>query len=250
MSKIWDAVGGDEIIHAIGGQGFRLIESQEMVASSEIVSSLEKQALLEEMLEMESKPGYPNGTEHLHYLLASPFRYPPLAYGSRFGGRFEPSLFYGGTSEYATLCEGAFYRFFFYYDMEEPPLHGTLQSQHTLFKFHYQTEFGVKLQSARFDNYQDILRDPVNYQATQALGSAMREVGIKGFEYRSARDQAGGINIALYDATPLTRNKPYDERQCLGQVGETEVIFSIERNITRFTLQQFLVDGALPRPSV
>jgi hypothetical protein len=249
VSKIWNAVGGDEIIHAIGGQGFRMVESQEMVASSEIVSSLEKQAVLEEMLEMESKPAYPAGTQHLHYLLSSPFRYPPLNHGSRFGGRFEPSLFYGGATEYAALCESAFYRFFFYYDMEEPPLHGTFQSQHTLFKFHYQTELGVKLQHAPFDSYQEILRDPVSYKATQALGSAMREAGIKGFEYRSARDRDGSINIALYDATPLTRNKPLDEWQCLCQVGETEVVFSIERNITRFSLEQFLVDDSLPRPS-
>lgn len=226
-----------------------MVESQEMVASLEIVSSLEKQAVLEEMLERESKPGYPPGTAHLHYLLSSPFRYPPLAYGSRFGGCFEPSLFYGGTSERTTLCESAFYRFFFYYDMETPPLHGTLQSQHTLFKFHYQTLFGVKLQQAPFDSFQDMLRDPVSYQATQALGSAMRQAGIKGFEYRSARDRDGGINIALYDATPLTRNKPLEERQCLCQVGEKDVIFSIERNITHFSLAQFLVDGSLPRPS-
>jgi hypothetical protein len=249
MSKIWDAAGGDETIHPIGGQGFRMVESQEMVASLEIVSSLEKQAVLEEMLERESKPGYPPGTEHLHYLLSSPFRYPPLAYGSRFGGRFEPSLFYGGTSEHTTLCESAFYRFFFFYDMETLPLHGTLQSQHALFRFHYQTQFGVKLQQAPFDSYQEILRDPVSYRATQALGSAMRQAGIKGFEYRSARDRDGGINIALYDATPLIRNKPLEERQCLCQVGETEVIFSIERNITHFSLAQFLVDGSLPRPS-
>ncbi|MES9834489.1 MAG: RES family NAD+ phosphorylase [Candidatus Thiodiazotropha sp. LLP2] len=249
MSEIWNDVGGDGVIHAIGGQGFRMVESQEMVASSEIVSSLEKQAALEEMLEMDSKPDYPVGTEHLHYLLSSPFRYPPLKHGSRFGGRFEPSLFYGGTTEYATLCESAFYRFFFYYDMEVPPLHGALQSQHTLFKFHYQTELGVKLQDDPFASYQNTLRDPVSYSATQALGSAMREAGIKGFEYRSARDQDGRINLALYDATPLTRNKPLDEKQCLVQVSKTEVIFSIERNITRFTLEQFLVGDSLPMPA-
>ncbi|MES9941391.1 MAG: RES family NAD+ phosphorylase [Candidatus Thiodiazotropha sp. 6PLUC2] len=249
MSEIWRAVGGDGVIHTIGGQGFRMVESQEMVASAEIVSSLEKQAALEEMLEMDSKPGYLVGTEHLHYLLSSPFRYPPLRHGSRFGGRFEPSLFYGGTSEYVTLCESAFYRFFFYFDMEIPPLHGTLQSQHTLFKFHYQTNYGVRLQDDRFNSYQKSLRDPVSYKITQALGSAMREAGIKGFEYRSARDQEGRTNVALYDASPLTRSRPLDEKQSLCQVDEREVIFSIERNITRFALDQFLVNGSLPIPS-
>ncbi|MES9902017.1 MAG: RES family NAD+ phosphorylase [Sedimenticola sp.] len=249
MSEIWRAVGGEGIIHPIGGEGFRLVECQETVATTEIVSTLERQAVLEEMLDVESKPAHQSGTEHLHYLLATPFRYPPLTHGSRFGGRFEPSLFYGGTSEYVTLCESAFYRFFFYYDMEETPLHDPLQSQHTLFKFQYQTDLGVRLQDPPFDAYNDTLRDPVHYTATQTLGSAMREKDVKGFEYRSTRDQDGGINIALYDANPLTCSKPINEKPCLGQVGETEVIFSIERKITQFTLEQFQIDGSLPIPS-
>ncbi|MES9859065.1 MAG: RES family NAD+ phosphorylase [Sedimenticola sp.] len=249
MSDVWDTVGGEGVIRSIGGQGFRLVECQETVATTEIVTSLESQAVLEEMLDVESKPSYRAGTEHLHYLLSTPFRYPPLTHGSRFGGRFEPSLFYGGTSEYVTLCEGAFYRFFFYYDMEEAPIHGVLQSQHTLFEFQYQTDEGVKLRDSPFDAYDDTLRDPVNYKATQALGAAMREEGVKGFEYRSARDPDGGINIALYDASPLACDKPLNERSCLSEIGGEEAVFSVERQITRFTLGQFLVNGSLPTPS-
>ncbi len=246
MSEIWNDAGGEGFIQSIGGQGFRLVECQEMVATAEIVSTLEHQAILEEMLDVESKPRYRAGTEHLHYLLSTPFRYPPLKYGSRFGGCFEPSLFYGGTSVYVTLCESAFYRFFFYYDMEEAPLHGVLQSQHTLFEFQYQTDSGIKLQDSPFNAYSDTLCDPVDYKDTQALGTAMREYGIRGFEYPSARDRSGRVNIALYDPTPLTCNKPLNERSCLGQVGEKEVIFSIEREITRFTVKQFQIDGTLP----
>lgn len=249
MSEIWGAVGGAGTFRAIAGQGFRLVECQETVATTGIVSTLESQAMLEEMLDLESKPSYRTDTEHLHYLLSTPFRYPPLMHGSRFGGRFEPSLFYGGTTEYVTLCESAFYRFFFYYDMADAPLHDVLQSQHTLFEFQYQTDAGVKLQDPPFDLYDNILRDPLNYQATQALGAAMREQGIKGFEYHSARDLNGGINIALYDASPLTCNKPLNERPCLCQVGKEQVVFSLNRNITRFTLAQFQINGALPIPS-
>jgi RES domain len=249
LSDIWNAVASKEIIQTISGRGFRLVECQETVATTEIVSTLESQALLEEMLEVESKPRYQPGTEHLHYLLSTPFRYPPLQYGSRFGGRFEPSLFYGGTSEHATLCESAFYRFFFYYDMETPPIHGVVQTQHTLFKFQYKTDAGVKLQNPPFDIYQDALRDPASYKTTQALGTAMREDEIKGFEYLSARDQEGGINIALYDATPLTHSKPLNVRSCLCQTDREEVVFSLDRKITQFSLAQFLVDGSLPRPA-
>ena len=248
MSDIWSTTGGREITQSIAGGGFRLVECQETVATMKIVSNLESQAVLEEMLDEVSKPNNRAGTEHLHYLLFTPFRYPPLQYGSRFGGRFEPSLFYGGSSEYVTLCESAFYRFFFFYDMEEAPLHDTLQSQHTLFDFQYQTNVGVKLQDAPFDAYNEALCDLVSYKATQALGAAMREDGVKGFEYRSARDRDGGINIALFDASPLTSTKPLNERSCLCQVGRKEVVFSVERKITLFTLEQFEVNGSLPIP--
>ncbi|MCU7934510.1 MAG: RES family NAD+ phosphorylase [Candidatus Thiodiazotropha sp. (ex Dulcina madagascariensis)] len=249
MSDIWNTIGGRGVIQSIGGDGFRLVECQETVATTKIVSTLESQSILEEMLDEESKPRICDGTEHLHYLLFTSFRYPPMPYGSRFGGRFEPSLFYGGTSEYVTLCESAFYRFFFYYDMEEAPRHNALQSQHTLFGFQYQTNVGVKLQDSPFYAYDEVLRDLVNYTTTQALGTAMREHGVKGFEYCSARDRDGGINVALYDASPLTSTQPQNKRSCLCQVDRQEVVFSIEREITRFTLEQFEINGSLPRPA-
>lgn len=249
MSEIWSAVGGHEAIQPISGQGFRLVECQETIATTEIVSTLENQAVLEEMLDAESKPRHRAGTEHLHYLLSTPFRYPPLQHGSRFGGRFEPSLFYGGTSEYVTLCESAFYRFYFYYDMETPPLNDVLQTQHSLFKFRYKTNLGVKLQCPPFDVYNNTLRDPNYYTATQTLGVTMREAGIKGFEYRSARDQDGGINVALFDATPLTTNKPLNVRSCLCETGHDKVTFSLDRKITLFILEQFQVNGTLPTPA-
>lgn len=249
MSEIWSSINSKEVICTISGEGYRLVECQETVATTEIVSTLESQAMLEEMLDLESKPKYLPGTEHLHYLLSTPFRYPPLEYGSRFGGRFEPSLFYGGTAEYVTLCESAFYRFFFFHDMESAPLHDVLKSQHTLFKFKYKTDVGIRLQNPPFESYQGLLRDPLNYQTTQALGSKMREQGIKGFEYHSARDPDKGINIALYDASPLTNHKPLNERSCLCQVSKEQVVFSLNRHITRFSLSQFQVNGALPFPS-
>jgi len=248
LSDIWNELGGTEFIQPIKGDGFRLVECQETVATTEIVSTLEEQSVLEDMLDEISKPPYHLGTERLHYLLSTPFRYPPLAYGSRFGGRFEPSLFYGGTSEYVTLCESAYYRFFFYSDMETPPPSGLLQTQHTIFSFRYKTDLGIRLQNSPFNENENLLRHPEYYKSTQTLGSAMRDDGIKGFEYCSARDVYGGINVALYDATPLTSNEPHNKRACLCQTTSSEVVFSLDRKITQFALGQFLVNGSLPRP--
>lgn len=249
MSDIWDSPGGENFIQSISGYGFRLVENQETIATMEIVSNLEKQSILEEMLDLESKPSYRSGTAHLHYLLSTPFRYPPLKHGSRFGGRFEPSLFYGGTSEWVTLCESAFYRFYFYNDMEYAPDHEFIQSQHTLFKFQYKSNTAVKLQDVPFNFYEDILTDPINYKPTQELGTAMRKANVKAFEYRSSRDQSGNINIALFDASSLLSRKPIDEKSCLCQLSKTEAVFSIERKITRFPISEFLLNGSLAIPA-
>lgn len=250
MSEIWRAVGGIKTVRPISGNGFRLVESQEQVATTEIVSDLKKQSILEEMIDEFSKPSFLPGTEHLHYLLYTSFRYPPLKHGSRFGSRSEPSILYGGSSEQVTLCESSYYRLFFYSDMEQPSRSQILQTQHTMFSYDYQTDLGVQLQHSTFDKYESELRNPVDYNATQELGRAMRDDGVKGVEYKSARDPDGGISIALFDATPLVNSEPYNQRPCLCQTAPDEVVFKLEGNIFRFNLDQFLVDGELPNHSI
>ena len=100
-----------------------------------------------------------------------------------------------------------------------------------------------------FDTYEQTLHDRLNYEKTQSLGTALREAGVKGFEYTSARAPYCGINIALFDANPLSCTKPLSETACLCRVSATEVIFSIERKLTYFTLEQFQVDGLFPFPA-
>ncbi len=78
----------------IQGTLFRVVESQEQVATTRLVDDLTELALLEDMLEASKPPRLP-GTETLHYLLATPFRYPPLPHGSRFSIVHKPSLYYG-----------------------------------------------------------------------------------------------------------------------------------------------------------
>ena len=53
----------------------RIVESLEQVATTKITRNLEEQDFLERLIEG-SKPGKLDGP--LHYLLATPFRYPPL----------------------------------------------------------------------------------------------------------------------------------------------------------------------------
>jgi putative AlgH/UPF0301 family transcriptional regulator len=60
----------------------RIVERQEDSATTLITEDLLEQQMLEEMLE-DNKPGTLN--DRIDYLLGTPFRYPPLDYGSRFG---------------------------------------------------------------------------------------------------------------------------------------------------------------------
>ena len=59
------------------------------IATRKLVDSLAEQELLEKLLEG-AKPPAPGA--RVHYLLSTPFRYPPLPHGSRFGRATERGI--------------------------------------------------------------------------------------------------------------------------------------------------------------
>lgn len=247
---IWQACDGPARIERLSGTLQRLVESQEQVATLGYVDTLEEQALLETLLDA-SKPPYAEVGARLHYLLRTPFRYPPLPWGSRFGRPHEPSLCYGGKSAATTLAEAAYYRLVFWYSMTAPPPKSSIQSAHTLFSASYSSTQGVRLQAAPFSAYQAQLVDPADYRATQALGSAMRAAGVEAFEYRSARDPAGGLCVALFTPAAFSASQPTAMSQWLCELSAGEVALKPlgQAQLTRFALDDFLVEGRLPHPA-
>lgn len=245
----WDGCLADAKPVELGGVLLRLVESQEQVATHQLVSSLERQAVLEDLLET-TKPRRRKGTEHLHYLLATPFRYPPLKHGSRFGTRTEPSLFYGSLDVETVLAEAAYYRFVFWAGMSKPPV-GKLGTQHTLFGAAYQTHTGMQLQHPPFSNYRDVLRHPSDYRASQALGAKLRAARIEAFSFLSARELNGGINLALFTPSALTQPNPVSQEPWLGELTGEGVSFRAAHGNTlhHFPLAAFQVDGRLPQPA-
>lgn len=241
-SPLLDSAG----VNPISGQLLRIVESQEQVATIGIVDTLDEQALLEEMLEG-SKPPV---TDDLHYLLSTPFRYPPLPWGSRFGTRFEPSIFYGSLSIEPLLSETAYYRFTYLIGMETPPPK-TITTQHTIFEVGYKTKYGVSLQHNPFTVHKDILTDPASYSATQQLGSEMRKRGIEAFENTSARAPNHGVNVGLFSPTALANSKPASQTQWLCQLSKTSVSFTQEHDphVTTFYKTQFEVNNSIPSPA-
>ena len=247
---IWGLCDGVSHITAITDDFVRIVESQQQIATTQIVDNLEEQSILESLLE-DTKPPLPDGTRHLHYLLSTPFRYPPLLHGSRFGQRHERSLFYASKSLETLLAEASYYRFVFWSGMQEAPPSSQFITEHTVFGGRYYTDKGVQLQHAPFAQYREELANPAQYHVTQQLGAVMREHGVEALEYVSARDHEQGINIALYTPDALVVNEPLFAELWLCTTSQDVVRFS-NREVKRvfsFAIADFYVSGMLPSPA-
>jgi len=154
-----------EIIDAAGGltsytkSVCRMVETQEYAATTSLVDDLEEQAILEQILD-DFKPNYVDDTQDLHYLISTPFRYPPLKYGSRFGAITEPSYFYASESIQTCLTEAAFYRFYLI-DGTETPYPKMIQSEHSLFSVQVFSTHTLDLTQISDTEIQTQLTDPV-----------------------------------------------------------------------------------------
>ncbi|GAA3975664.1 RES family NAD+ phosphorylase [Allohahella marinimesophila] len=257
-ADIWDSSQGARQIRPLNGKLYRLVESQEQIATLGYVDTLEEQALLEELLET-AKPAHrfaeveeqAEDPGSLHYLLLTPFRYPPLKWGSRFGRTHEQGIFYGGGDIDVTLAESAYYRFVFWFSMSAAPIKDSIRTSHTLFSAPYSTQRGVQIQRPPFDEYMTALTHPSNYSQTQTLGSQMREAGVEAFEYCSARDPSHGLCVALFTPAAFECRKPDSMQQWFCEVSAYAVSFKqlAEREVIHFQLEDFLVDGTLPLPA-
>lgn len=249
MTDVWAAVADEARPQALGGEVLRVVESQEQVATNRLVATLAEQDLLESMLEA-SKPPLPKAAMRLDYLLATPFRYPPLPHGSRFGGRHEPSLFYAARSLTTVLAESAYYRLVFWQGMRAAP-RVPLRTQHTLFGARLRARRAYLLHAPPFDAYRPVLASRDDYGPTQALGRHLRTGGADAIEYVSARDRAGGLNVALFSPSAFAQPRPTFKQEwlCDTRAGEVSYYARGEAGPRTFLLDQFTVNGRLPAPA-
>ncbi|MFV8782421.1 RES family NAD+ phosphorylase [Microbulbifer sp. SA54] len=244
------------------GRLYRIIESQEEVATRSLVDSLQKQEILENLLE-QSKPARLPGSELLHYLLATPFRYPPLPWGSRFGGTAETGIFYGSKTVDTVLAEAAYYRLLFLNDMEQAP-ERPVTSYHQVFSAKYCADPGVRLQADGWRECWPQLTHTTEYRFCQQLGSQMRQCGIHGLEAPSARALCAGIgqlplmggeavNVALFDPCALLRRPPTIEAEVTAESSQEGVSFLLKSGggvqSRTFERSLFLESGELPLPA-
>jgi len=230
---------------------FRVAESQQKVATNMLVDTIAEQELLEAMLEG-AKPNIPKGCEKFDYLIYTPFRYPPLKHGSRFGKQTHPSIFYGSNKINTAFAELAYYRFVYYDGMATRPEKNLKVTQHASFSVELKTERGLLLDQAPYKSSANKISDPVSYVVSQGMGEVMREMGVEAFSYYSARAK-GEINYGIFNCGAICSTAPNALQHWSCITRNTTVTIRSLNNVwdnISFEIDQFLVEGRLPSPAI
>ena len=232
------------------GTVLRLVQQQGIDSLTPLVDDLEQLARLEALVET-SKPQLQRAgsVAPSHPLLLTPFRYPPLVHGSRFGSRQSRGMFYGSRSRSGSMVEGAFYALLFWAGLIEPPP-APIRRRQTLFSVLLNAARGLQLQAITDPGAQATLRDPSHYGPTQQLGEWLRDQGFEAFEYLSARSRDSLVHVGVL--TPAVfQSTPFDQVEITTELSSDHVSFLThdDGKLHRCPREQFLVDGQLPRPA-
>jgi len=249
MVDIWLETEGKNNIKPLMAKIYRLVESQEQIATLGLVNNVYEQGVLEDLIESTKSPLLED-TCSLHYLLTTPFRYPPLKYGSRFGTTFEQGIFYGSLHINTALSETAYYRFVYMLGPETPYQH-PISNQYSSFSVKVRSDRGIFLDQPPFSKYEATLISPSSYIETQQLGSNIREFEIEIFQYTSARDKNKGKNVALFSPNAFQSKVPAQITTWLCQTSIEEVGFMTKEWQQRvsYTQKDFWVNNTFPSPA-
>ncbi len=248
-SSIWTRCAGDSELRALRLSPWRVVEAQHQVSTRKLVDSVEEQELLEELIDGVKPPDASNG--RLHYLLFTPFRYPPLRHGSRFGARHERGIWYGSETRATALAEVAYYRLLFLEGTQGAL--GAVLTPLTAFTVRARSSRGIDLVAAPFEEHRRSIASPKSYGSAQALGAAMRAAGVELFRYPSARDP-NGVNVGAFVPTVFGAAKPqkFETWHCTATTQRVEFAQSdyLGRETLVFAREGFLVAGELPAPAL
>lgn len=175
---------------------WRVVETQYKVATMRLTDTLDEQRILELVLEA-SKPSLPDDCVHLDFLLATPFRYAPYPFGSRFRRAGQPEgAFYGAEAVETAIAEAAFYRLLFYVESPDAKLPANAV-EHTAFHVPCRTPRHIDLTRPPLDRDNGAWTHPTDYAPCQDLADVAREADIDLIRYTSVRDPAHRANVAI-----------------------------------------------------
>lgn len=248
-SSIWTRCAGGSELRPLRLEPWRVVEAQHQVSTRRLVGSDAEQQVLEGLIDG-AKPPDPTGGR-LHYLLFTPFRYPPLRHGSRFGRRTEPGLWYGSETLSTAFAEVAYYRLLFLEGTSADL--GELETELTAFRARVRTDRGIDLTVPPFAAHEAILASRTSYAETQALGGEMREAGVEAFRFRAARDVRGGVNVAVFAPAAFGRRRPhgFETWHSIATRARVEMRSRgyFAREVHAYAREEFLVEGRLPAPA-
>ncbi len=183
---------------------WRVVEAQHRVATRKLSASDDAQRVLEDLLER-YKPKVPAAAEHLHYLLKTPFRYPPLRHGSRFGAWTERGIWYGARSQTTALAESSHYLRRFVSESAAQLL--PLTVERSLFQAALRTSRALRLTEPPLSDFEALWRHPTDYAATQRLGREVRGA-VDVMVYASVRDARAGSCFAVLEPAAFAETQP------------------------------------------
>jgi RES domain len=196
-SPIWTPAGLSSEARPLAGRAWRPVEAQHQVSTAKLTDTLADQHRLERIIEA-TKPAIPEECRHLHFLLATPFRYgAPYPRGSRFRrAGLTPGVFYASELSRTAMIEIAFWRLLFFAESPDTPWPENA-GEFTAFAVEFATVRAIDLAAPPFDRHRDVWRHPTDYSMCQGLADDARAQGIQILRYESARAGDRAIDFAL-----------------------------------------------------
>jgi len=218
----------------LAAKPWRVVEVQHRASTMRLVDTLAEQRLLEDLLE-QAKPPLPEDAAPLHYLLATPFRYPaPPPDGSRFRGVGDPGVWYGATALDTALAEVAYWRLRFLADSPATP--DLPPVPHTAFRADVAGP-GFALTDAAFAPRRADWENPASYAHTQALARDARGAGIALIRYRSVRDPQHRSCLAVLSPKAFRVRAPLEQHTWLVKVTRRLVLAEADFGARRIAFE-------------
>jgi hypothetical protein len=245
---MWTALALASEARPFAADGWRVVESQSQVATMKLVDSLDEQAILEAELDG-SKPAIPSSCKHLHYLLATPFRYAPYPHGSRFRrARQREGAYYCAERVETAIAETAFYAALFFLASPGTPLPSN-PLERSAFRVPIYARLALDLTTAPFDQDREFWTHPTDYARSQDFADLAREVDVELIRYGSVRDLEGGANLAILSPAAFAANAPeaFETWRILLRRDRVDALREMPRASRSFVLSDWAVtDSRIP----
>ena len=200
---------------------WRAVEAQHIASTMALVDSIEEQHVLERLLD-DAKPPVPKAAAQLHWLLFTPFRYPPPPGGSRFRGPNDPGVFYGADEVRTACAELGYWRW--RHLLDSPALNAMPTKPQTVFQVRVDAA-SVELRAPPFVRDRDRWTRPDDYAACQRFARTAREASVGVIRYESVRDPLHAGCGAILSPAAFSRPVPVAQQTWLLSVSRERVVW-------------------------